>query len=985
MLSEGVATARGRARVHLHRDRVNGELRGAQGRAAHRAHQRRRHPGHLQLPGHRRARGARWWARSTRTSPWRAWPGDVFVLGTTTWRIQRVHRGARCGWRTRSGSAAHRAVLARRGARRAPTSCRSRWAGCARSCCAATDAQRLARAASWGCAARGATRCSRYLRAGRAGAGRRAQPARRWSPSASSTRRAACSSSSTRRSAGASTAPGAWRCASASAAPSTSSCRRRRPTTASCSRWASSTASRSADIFDFLSPRRVEEVLTQAVLQAPMFGTRFRWNAAARAGAVALAVGQEGAAADPARALGRPARRGLPRAGRLPGQPRRRRHRAARPPAGRRDDGRLPARGDGRRRAEARCSSAMKARHDPRWRAVDLPEPSVVRARDAQLQRRTPTSTTRRWRSGGRARCRVRRTLPAEDAAALRRAGRRGDRPGGRGRAAAGARRGRAARRAAAARCSRRAEVLPASSLAAAAGASARAARRVELALRERRGARRGPLVAARARAARAGALPGRAAAPLAAAAGRPARGRARRRRSAVVRGRDGGARAHHRRRELAARGVLLPRDRGRAGAAPLESEGRCCAAASAPDAASGRSPSGATAGCSSASTGSRWAGCARRSSRSRRRTSCASSSAGTTSTPSRAARPRRPAQGGRAARRATRRPPRRGSCVLFPARMQQYLAGAAGAGVLQRRGRLGPAHPARRRSRRSARAAAHRCSPSRRRAAASRRRAARNAIAHLRAPRGPRLAARRRAPERAARRRSAPLPEDLSHAARDVAEALERRGACFFHELVLAAAAAARRGGGRAVGAARARRWSPPTRWRTCACCSRPKLRKRQRATAARRPGPLEPAARPPSASSPRSSKSSSRGCSSSATASCCATWWCASRSRPPWRELLYVYRRMEARGEVRGGRFLAGFAGEQFALPEAVDVARATRRREKTGEVIRISAVDPLNLTGIVTPGDRVASVDGPVRHVRRRRARAQNTCSSNRISSQ
>jgi ATP-dependent Lhr-like helicase len=68
-----------------------------------------------------------------------------------------------------------------------------------------------------------------------------------------------------------------------------------------------------------------------------------------------------------------------------------------------------------------------------------------------------------------------------------------------------------------------------------------------------------------------------------------------------------------------------------------------------------------------------------------------------------------------------------------------------------------------------------------------------------------------------------------------------------------------------------------------------------------------------------------------------------------------------MEARGEVRGGRFLKGFAGEQFAVPEAVEVARATRRREKSGEVIRIAAVDPLNLTGIVTPGDRVAAIMG------------------------
>jgi ATP-dependent Lhr-like helicase len=80
-----------------------------------------------------------------------------------------------------------------------------------------------------------------------------------------------------------------------------------------------------------------------------------------------------------------------------------------------------------------------------------------------------------------------------------------------------------------------------------------------------------------------------------------------------------------------------------------------------------------------------------------------------------------------------------------------------------------------------------------------------------------------------------------------------------------------------------------------------------------------------------------------------------------PSWRELLLVYRRMEARGEVRGGRFVSGFAGEQFALPDAVDLARAVRRAPLTGEVIHVAAVDPLNLTGVITPGRRVPSVMG------------------------
>jgi ATP-dependent Lhr-like helicase len=77
------------------------------------------------------------------------------------------------------------------------------------------------------------------------------------------------------------------------------------------------------------------------------------------------------------------------------------------------------------------------------------------------------------------------------------------------------------------------------------------------------------------------------------------------------------------------------------------------------------------------------------------------------------------------------------------------------------------------------------------------------------------------------------------------------------------------------------------------------------------------------------------------------------------PWRELLTIYRRMEARGEIRGGRFIAGVTGEQFALPEAVVALRAARRAPRTGQLISISAVDPLNLLGTVFPGDRVPAL--------------------------
>jgi ATP-dependent Lhr-like helicase len=76
------------------------------------------------------------------------------------------------------------------------------------------------------------------------------------------------------------------------------------------------------------------------------------------------------------------------------------------------------------------------------------------------------------------------------------------------------------------------------------------------------------------------------------------------------------------------------------------------------------------------------------------------------------------------------------------------------------------------------------------------------------------------------------------------------------------------------------------------------------------------------------------------------------------PWRDVLWALRRMEARGTIRGGRFVTGFAGEQYALPEAVDELRAVRRAEG-GETVRLSATDPLNLAGIILPGPRVPAV--------------------------
>jgi ATP-dependent Lhr-like helicase len=80
-----------------------------------------------------------------------------------------------------------------------------------------------------------------------------------------------------------------------------------------------------------------------------------------------------------------------------------------------------------------------------------------------------------------------------------------------------------------------------------------------------------------------------------------------------------------------------------------------------------------------------------------------------------------------------------------------------------------------------------------------------------------------------------------------------------------------------------------------------------------------------------------------------------------PPWRDLLRVYRRLEARGEIRGGRFVAGFSGEQFALPEAIGLLRETRRKPDSGSWVSLSGADPLNLAGILTPGPKLAALTG------------------------
>jgi len=78
-----------------------------------------------------------------------------------------------------------------------------------------------------------------------------------------------------------------------------------------------------------------------------------------------------------------------------------------------------------------------------------------------------------------------------------------------------------------------------------------------------------------------------------------------------------------------------------------------------------------------------------------------------------------------------------------------------------------------------------------------------------------------------------------------------------------------------------------------------------------------------------------------------------------PKWRDLLPVLRRMEAKGEIRGGRFVSGFTGEQFARPEAIDLLRAVRRGGAAQSLVEVAPADPLNLVGIILPGPRVSTL--------------------------
>ncbi len=205
------------------------------------------------------------------------------------------------------------------------------------------------------------------------------------------------------------------------------------------------------------------------------------------------------------------------------------------------------------------------------------------------------------------------------------------------------------------------------------------------------------------------------------------------------------------------------------------------------------------------------------------------------------------------------------------------------------------------------------------------------------------------------------PWPEDLSHPARDVLAALERRGASFFAELQ----SSTRRLPSEvedALWELLARGLITADAVQNLRVLQSPKLRRLQRAHQRGGSGRwtlLAPIERP-----------EAEEVTERLAMLFLKRWGIVFRDlvareplAPPWRELLTVYRRLETRGELRGGRFLHGFAGEQFALPEAVDLARATRRAPKTGELVTLSAVDPLNLTGVVTAGPRVPAMLGQI----------------------
>jgi ATP-dependent Lhr-like helicase len=208
--------------------------------------------------------------------------------------------------------------------------------------------------------------------------------------------------------------------------------------------------------------------------------------------------------------------------------------------------------------------------------------------------------------------------------------------------------------------------------------------------------------------------------------------------------------------------------------------------------------------------------------------------------------------------------------------------------------------------------------------------------------------------------------PEALSHPAREVLETLERRGACFFAEI--------QRATGRLASEVEDGLWElvaaglvTADGFENLRALLDPKRRRgegRGRQARPRHAGGRWALLRADGAA--RNTEALAR--------QFLRRWGVVLREllvretlAPAWGELSAVYRRMEARGELRGGRFVDGFRGEQFALPEALEALRAVRRAEKNGEAVTLSAADPLNLIGIVLPGPRVSPLSGELIRLR------------------
>ncbi len=842
--------------------------------------------------------------------------GDVFLLGNTSWRIRRIEagvvrvedaRGAPPGLPFWLGEAPGRSaeLSAEVGSLRAEIERRLPRPG---------RRHRLARRRGARCREAGARQAVDYLAAGRAGAGRapHAGHARRRALLRRGRRHAGRRARPVRRPRQPGHGPGAPQALLPHLRLRAAGRRHRRR--ASCSRSGRSTASRSSRS-SASSPRSASRrCSTQAALQSPMFPVRWRWDAT-RALALPRMLGGRRVPPNIARMRADDLLAAVfPLAGGLPGQrrPARRPGRAARPPARERGRCATAYRGDGPRRAPRACSAASPA---PRSASSPATSPSRRRSRTRSWAPAPgPTSTTRPSRSGGRApwpcaaRCRPTRPR-ASERSTPRRCASWPSRPGQRSASAdelhdllldvgfLPAAEGEAWR-----------GVPPRSSSPPAAPRAARLAGREAWVAAERAGAWRvlaGGLGHARsALEPRLDPLPGEDRPRLARRGGaRALRGWMPRLGPVTARG-PGGA-AGPSRRALVEVGLHR-----------LESEGLVLRGAFLAGEPFSR----------------RGAPLVR----------------AQPARPHPPPDPRAPAPGDRAGLRRGPRP------LLPPlaARRARARGSTASAGVAEVVGQLQGFHAAAGAWERGDPPGPGRRLRARRSSTSSASRARWPGEGSLVAPRPGRPASAARGPD-AARAHHAGAPDRpavaprvaggrrrpaLGAAARRLVGVLERCGACFLPDLAAMTGPAPRGGGAGAVGA-RLGGARDLRRLRRAALARRPSAPARPApAGPRRRPlGPLAPPSRPrrrrerrglPRHRPRRPRWRSRRGSSSAAGASSCGTSSAREPGSPPWRELLARLPRHGGAGELRGGRFVAGFSGEQFALPEAVEALRAVRR---------------------------------------------------------